>query len=136
MEKKIIGAIATSIMILAIFCGCIQGTEVEDELEVHFQSSVTNLLNYTLNFNEDNNGNIVEAIVAGIIENKVDGQININIIVEFYDLEDNYIGKSNYRIFGLRAKPNPGSSTTFTVKYSGEGVNKVSYVKFYVNEIE
>lgn len=135
MEKKVIGSIIAIIVTTAIFCGCIQGTEVEDESDVFFESTVTNLINYSLNFNEDHNGNIVKATVDGKIENKIDRQININITIEYYDVEDNYIGSGNYRIFGLRTKPKAGSSTTFTTEYAGKNVDKISYIKFYVDEI-
>ena len=133
-KNKYLALIILSLLIATFFCGCTSNSE-ELELDVFFKSSVTNLVNYTIDFNRDKDDKIVKATVSGIIENKIDRVININITVEFYDEEDNYINEVVYRIDGLRTPYNNGYQTTFSTSYSGENVDKISYVKIYADEI-
>lgn len=137
MEKKSIIFIIGVITITAFLSGCITGTEVEeDESDDVFKSDVVNLTNYTINFDRDRLGEILKATVNGRIENKLNRMINVKIIVEFYDNNDNYINNVTYNIYGLRVKPNPGYTTTFTLTYSDKNVENIDYVKIYVNEIK
>lgn len=134
MKKDLVVLLFGIVLITVIFCGC-QGSQVENNYETIFESDVVNLLNYTIESRTDNADNIVEVTVDGRIGNIVDRQLRIVVTAEFYDKNENYIGEEIYRIYGLRVKPNPGYSTTFTIKYNGEGVDMVDHVKLRAEEI-
>ena len=135
MDKKLKGIFLTFIFIFTIFCGC-QGTQVENEFVPVFNSDVANLVNYSIDFKKDREQKIVEVYVTGIIENKINRQINIIISVDFYDVNNDFLGKKNYTITGLRVKPNPGYTTTFSITYNEENSYKFDHVEISATEIK
>ena len=114
MKKNVIVVIFGSILLISILCGC-TGTQVENEFENIFESDVTKLLEYDMEELKDREGRVGQVIVNGKIENIVDRKIDVKITARFYDINDNYLGESFFRIIGLRAKPNAGHSTTFSI---------------------
>ena len=110
--------------------------DMPNDYDIIFESDVVNLLNYTIEPTRDVNGNIVEVTVNGRIENIMDRILRIVVTAEFYDEKQNYIAEEDYRIYGLRVKPNTGYTTTFTIKYSEEKVDKIDYVKLHAEEID
>ena len=117
------------IMTPLLFCGCL-GTEVGDNVYVDiFESDVANLINYSVELQENKYGIIIKAIVNGRIENIVDRTVDLVITADFYDKNDVFLGETSYTIIGLRNKPKPGSSTTFTIVYDEENVVYADHAK-------
>lgn len=134
MNIKIKGTFLIIIFIFTVFCGC-QGTQVENEAFPIFSSEVVNLVNYSIDVKKDRDEKIVEVYVAGRIENIMDRPINITITVDFYDINDEFLGKKDYIITGLRVKPNPGYTTTFSITYNEDNSYKFNHVKISIMEI-
>ncbi|MEM0493619.1 MAG: hypothetical protein QXS02_06685, partial [Candidatus Thermoplasmatota archaeon] len=61
--------------------------------------------------------------------------INVNITVTFYSKSDSMLDKKSYEIYGLRAKGELGSSTSFEIVYDGRNVSYVDHVKIHAFEI-
>jgi len=133
MKKDVIVVVVGVILISVAFCGC-QSSQVKNNYGVSFESDVVNLINYTMEPRKNRAGNIDEITIQGRIENIVDKKINVKITAEFYDKNDGYINESSYKIIGLRIKPNPGYSTTFTIVYSGKNVDKVDHIRLHAEE--
>jgi hypothetical protein len=134
VKKDLVLLICGIVFVAMIFSGC-QGTQVENKYAAIFESDVVNLLNYTIIPNMDNQGNTVEVNVEGLISNILDRRINVILTAEFYDETGNYIAEDSYRIIGLLEKPRNGHSTTFSINYDGENVEKIDNVKLRAEEI-
>jgi hypothetical protein len=133
MKKNIIVVIFGIILLVSILCGC-TGTQVENKYENVFESDVTNLLEYNTEQLKDREGRVGKVTVNGRIENIVDRQIDVTITAKFYDANDNYLGESFFKIIGLRAKPNAGHSTTFSISYNEQNANKIDHFVLHVEE--
>lgn len=133
MNKKIKVTLFLIVFILAIFCGC-QGAQVENEYVQVFDSDVVKLVNHSIDVKRDRDEKIVEVYITGRVENILDSQINITISVDFYDVNNEFLGKKDYTIIGLRVKPNPGYSTTFSITYNEDNSYKFDHIK--INAIE
>ena len=138
MNKELKKAIIISgIVIFAtlILCGC-QGTEVEeDETNVFFESDIVDLLDYDIEFNQNNNNEVNQVVVTGRIQNKLKKMIDLELKADFYDKDDNYLGEKIFTIVGLRSIDNPGHSTTFTITYEDKTAKIVDYVRLTASEI-
>jgi len=131
---KLLVVIISIFFLSMIFCGC-TSTEVNDEeSNVDFKSDVVNLLDYNIEYTRNREQRIVVVTVTGMIENKLDNMIDVDVTSEFYDENDNYLGEETFTIFGLRGKGNPGYTTTFTIDYDGENSNRISYAKLRAEE--
>lgn len=134
MRKDVIVISFGIILIATVFCGC-QSSQVKNEYKAIFESDVVHLVNYSIE-KRMNKTDIVEVIISGRIENKMDRMINVNISAHLYDKNGDLIGIGFYRINFLRAKPNPGYSTTFDITYNGRGTNNIAISGKSVNEID
>lgn len=134
MKKNVVAVIVGIFLISTAICGCQSGQVKKDYVDV-FKSDVVNLINYTAEPTKNKEGIVVEMTVQGKIENILNRPIDITINASFYDKDNGYIGIGSYKIFGLRAKPSPGYSTTFTIIYSGVNVDKIEHIKLYAEEL-
>ena len=134
MIKDVIVVLSGLLIILGtmVFCGCLS-TEVEDKdyEDVTLESDVIQLNEYSLDFEKNKNGDIIKATVNGIIENTRNKVLNVEITGRFYDENDAFLGEKTYTIFGLRIKPNPGYSTTFSIVYEEGNASRVDHVRLY-----
>jgi len=132
---KILFILISTILLSTIFCGC-NSTEVENnKTDVDFESDVVNLLECNIEFTESRENIIVQAIVAGKIENKLDRILDVEIVSEFYDKDNSYLGQQKFTIIGLREKDNPGYATTFTITYNEKNSNMIDHIKLTAIEI-
>lgn len=133
MRKDVIVVSFVVILITSVFCGC-QSSQVKEDYKAIFESDVVKLVNYTLE-TKKNKTDIVQVIINGRIENTLDRMVNINIIAELYDKNNEYLGSSTFKILYLRPKPSPGYSTTFTIVYNEDNVDRLDYIKLRADEI-
>ena len=105
-----------------------------EKYTLFFNSHVVDLLNYTFKEIKDGEGNVVELDIYGCIENKLNKKINVELKAEFYDKDDACVGEKTFKIFGLREKGQPGSSTTFTISYDGDSVDRIDHAKLVAKE--
>jgi hypothetical protein len=135
VRKKFLIIFFGLVITFELLCGC-QNTPIEENTyEYIFESDVVNLLNYSIDIKENKSGIKIKATIDGRIENIVDRNITVKIISEFYDKNDYLLGTGEYTIHGLRVKPKPGYSTTFTITYEEENVADIEYIKLIGTEI-
>jgi hypothetical protein len=133
MRKDVIVVSFVVILITSVFCGC-QSSQVKEDYKAIFESDVVNLLNYTID-TKKNKEDIVQVTINGRVENIVDRMININITADAYDKNNEFLGSSSYTILYLRPKPNPGHSTTFSIVYNEDNVDRLDHIKLRAEEI-
>ncbi len=135
MKKKIKALFCVIIFTITIFCGC-QSSQVDNLYLDVFESEVVKLVNYSMNFKKNREGEITKVFVNGRIENILNEMITIRITSEFYDKNNEFLGEASYKIFNLRAKQKAGSSTTFNIIYDGNNVDKVNHIKLRAEKTE
>jgi len=123
-----------TIICLVFLAGC-TGTEVKEDDNNIFTSNVVKLLDYSIDRIKDRQGIVGQIDLTGRIENIVDHKIDLKITANFYDSDNNFLGSSNYRILGLRAKPDAGHSTTFEITYREQNANKFDHFMIKADEI-
>ena len=130
--KNGVNVILVAIIFLStILIGCTSNQNEDNNYEDIFESDVVNLLNYSINLNENKSGTIIEANIDGIIENNVDRIITVNITVEFYNSNDDLLGKDWYTIHDMPI----GYSTNFEIKYKEENVADFDNIKIQAIEM-
>lgn len=138
MEKKGIGGVIFFMLVAVALCGCQAGQVDNDSYSDFFESSVVQLVNFSLEFQKDKDGNIVDVTVNGRISNLLDKAVNIEITTDFFDKNNKLLGNSTIRIFGLQPKGTPGSSTNVPppyLNYKESDVSSVDHVKIRAYEI-
>ena len=127
--------VSTMIFLSTMISGCLNNQVEDNNSKDIFESDVVNLLNYSIELNKNNSDIIIEAIVNGIVENLVDRNITINITAKFYNKNNDLLGESWYIIHGLRVKPKPGFSTSFTITYDEINIAEYDHIKILATEI-
>jgi hypothetical protein len=128
MWMSVIGALTCVAVTLS---GCQDSGSSREDYSNIFESDVVKLVNFSMELEKDKFGVISKVMLNGRIENIVDRMINLNITAIFFDENDGILGDKVFTIYGLRNKPNPGYSTTFTIIYEEENVSKVDHVRIY-----
>jgi hypothetical protein len=133
MKKDIIAVLFGVILITSVFCGC-QSSQVKKNYQAIFESDVVDLVNYTLE-TKKNKTDVVQVTINGRIENILDRMVSVKITADIYDKNNEYLGNSTFKILYLRPKPNPGYSTTFTIVYNKDNVDRLDHIKLRADEI-
>jgi len=133
MKKDIIAVLFGVILVTSIFCGC-QSSQVKKNYQAIFESDVVDLVNYTLE-TKKNKTDVVQVTMNGRIENILDRMVSVKITADIYDKNNEYLGNSTFKILYLRPKPNPGYSTTFTIVYNEDNVDRLDHIKLRADEI-
>jgi len=135
-DAKIFLIIIIVVSSALLLSGCIATDTDNNEFDVIFSSDIVDLVEYDVEYNYDNNNNANQINVNGRISTKLDRIVNVSLLAKFYDKDNQYIGESNFNIFGLRPKGGPGSSTTFTIVFEGLEASLVEEIDLSAFEIE
>ena len=100
-----------------------------------FDSDIVELVYSKMNINKDDQGSILSVDVQYRFRNIADRNIEINVFVEFYDIEDNFLTREGPKEISIpKGWTEQGISPANIIKYSGEKSSLIEYLKIIVEE--
>ena len=120
-----------------VLSGCVfpEGVTVKNNFEgITFESSIVELVNASLDFHEDKNV-ITKVDVKYLFHNIAGKNVEVTVIVEFYDKNDNLLVTRGPKYINL---PKDYVETVYSpaniISYSGEKVSEVDHARIIAKE--
>ena len=137
MNKILFSIGILTVFTVALLSGCQQkGTTTNNDFNnITLDSEVVELVYSVLNYNKDQQGVILGVEAQYRFRNIVDRNIDVNVFVEFYDLENNLIAKEGPKEINLpEGWVEQGVSPANIISYRGINVAKVDHAIIIVEE--